>query len=485
MGKSKFGRVQIASGLIWSFGERIAAQLVSTLVTIVLARLLSPEHYGAISLVTVFITLSNVFVTSGFGSSIVQKKEATSEDYNTAFWQSLGISVILYILLFIIAPIISKFYDMPELKWVIRVMAIRLPIASLNTIQQAVVRREMKFKKFFLATLVGTVISGFVGIVCAYSGMGVWALVFQYLTNTCVDTIILSFVCGWNPKLEYSTDCAKQVFSFGWKVLATDLVFSVASNIRSLIVGKVFGPADLAFYDQGAKYPSLLVTNINSSITKVMLPAYSQNQDDLAQLKNMLRKSIQIGMFLLAPVLLGFMAVSESFVRVILTEKWLPCVPYMQMFCIVYLLRPLETSCQQVILGIGRSDITLRIMITINIVALTTVVVSVFCFKSVYMIAIGALLASIVSILCFIGVTGKLLKYTVREQFADVFESLFPAVLMSGFVYSVGSLSTLSALPTLFLQIVLGCITYVILTLLFRNRTLVYFIGLIKGRKRG
>ena len=477
--------VKVASGLFWSFGERICAQLVSTIVTIVLARLLSPDHYGAISLVTVFISICNVFVSSGFGSSIVQKRTVDSKDYNTAFWLSLSISGILYILLFIGAPLISQFYTMPELKWVIRVMALRLPIASINTIQQAFVRREMKFKKFFLATLAGTVISGFVGIGLAYAGAGVWALVFQYLTNTCIDTIVMCFVCGWNPRFQYSAQSAKEIFSFGWKVLATDLVSTAESNIRSLIVGKVFGPSDLAYYDQGMKYPGLLVNNINSSINKVMLPAYSQSQDNLIQLKNMLRKSIQIGMFLLAPVLLGFFAVSKAFVILLLTDKWIASVPFIQIFCVVYLLRPLETSCHQAVLGIGRSDVALKIMVVINSVALVTVLIAVFYFENVYMIALGSLLSSIVSVLCFIGATGKLLKYTVREQFADVFESLFPAVLMSGFVYFIGSLSKLSALPTLFLQIVLGCITYVILTLLFRNRTLIYFLGLIKGRKRG
>ena len=484
MEKKRVGNgVKVFSGLFWSFGERISAQLVSTVVTIVLARLLSPDHYGAISLVTVFISICNVFVSSGFGSSIVQKRTVDNKDYNTAFWLSFAIAGILYILLFFCAPLISQFYNMPELKWVVRVMALRLPIASLNTIQQAHVRREMKFKKFFFATLAGTLISGFVGIALAYAGVGVWALVFQYLTNTCIDTIVMCFICGWNPRFQYSSQSAKQIFSFGWKVLATDLVSTAESNIRSLIVGKIFGPSDLAYYDQGMKYPGLLVNNINSSINKVMLPAYSQSQDDLIKLKRMLRKSIQVGMFLLAPVLLGFFAVSKNFVVLLLTDKWIASVPFIQIFCIVYLLRPLETSCHQAVLGIGHSDVALKIMFIINTVALATVFIAVFYFKNVYMIALGSLLSSVVSVLCFIGATGKLLQYSVKEQFTDVFESLFPAMLMTGFVCFIGNISKFGTLFTLLLQIVTGGIIYLTLTVLFRNKTLLYFINLIKSRK--
>lgn len=475
----------IKGGLIWSFGERITAQLVSTVVTIVLARLLDPTHYGIISIVTVFISFCNVFVTSGMGSAIVQKKEVDERDYNTAFLISLTIAIVLYIALFLSAPYIAQFYGMKELKWVLRVMALRLPLASVNSIQQAHVQRAMQFKRFFIATLFGTVLSGFVGIALALKGFGVWALVAQYLTNTTVDTIVLIFVEKWIPKFQFSVEKAKSIYSFGWKVLATDLVYTAEEDIRSLIVGKVFGSADLAYYDQGKKYPSIIVNNLNSAINKVMLPAYSRSQDNLENLKKMLRKSIAVGIFILAPVLIGFAAVSDSFISVILTDKWMFCSPYIKIFCIIYLTRPLETACHQALLAIGRSDIVLRIMIAINVVALAAVFIAVFGFNSVFLIAVGSLISSFVSLACFMGYSNKLISYHFGEQIEDIAPALFSSVVMGGIVYLIG-LVNIDKVPLLFLQVVVGGIVYVLLAKLLKIQAFQYLLGSVKKMsKRG
>lgn len=204
----------IIGGLFWTFGERITAQLVTTIVTIILARLLEPEHYGIISIVTVFISFCNIFVSSGFGSAVVQKKDITELDFNTAFIISFTVSLVMYIVIYICAPYIAKFYQMSVLIPVIRVMGIRLIIASLNTIQHAYIQRKMQFKKFFFATLFGTIVSAFLGVILAYKNFGVWALVVQYLTNTIIDTIVLLFVCEWRPKIQFNFENAKKLFSF-------------------------------------------------------------------------------------------------------------------------------------------------------------------------------------------------------------------------------------------------------------------------------
>lgn len=473
----------IKGGLIWSFGERITAQLVSTIVTIVLARLLDPTHYGIISIVTVFITFCNVFVTSGMGSAIVQKKEVDDDDYDTAFFISLLIAVILYVVLFFAAPFIAEFYEMGELKWVLRIMAFRLPLASINSIQQAHVQRAMQFKRFFIATLFGTVLSGVVGIGCAVKGFGVWALVAQYLTNTTIDTIVLFWVEKWIPRFRFSSKKAKAIFSFGWKVLATDLVYTVEEDVRSLIVGKVFGSADLAYYDQGKKYPSILVNNLNSAINKVMLPAYSRSQDNLENLKKMLRKSIAVGIFVLAPVLIGFAAVSDSFISVILTEKWMFCSPYIKIFCFIYLTRPLETACHQALLAIGRSDIVLRIMIAINIVALAAVFIAVFGFKSVFLIAVGSLISSFVSLISFMMYSCKLIGYRLTEQIMDIGPALLCSLVMGIAVFVIGQCE-ISKLVLLIIQVVFGAAIYIVLAKIFKIGAFQYLIDMIGNKIR-
>lgn len=452
----------ISGGLFWTFGERIASQIVSTIITIVLARILLPEYYGMISIVTIFISLCDVFVISGMGTALVQKKTVDEEDYNTAFIISMSIAVLLYIILFFLAPTISKFYMMDALTLVIRVMALRLPLAAINCIQQAHVQRAMVFKRFFIATLSGTLMSGVVGLYLAMNGYGVWALVFQYLTNTTVNTIVLFFVEKWIPKLQFSLDKAKEIYSFGWKVLATELVYTLENNMCGLIIGKIFGAADLAFFDQGKKYPAILVNNINSAISKVMLPAYSRYQDDVNQLKNMLRKTIAVGGFLLTPILIGFAVISETFIKVVLTEKWMFCSPYIKIFCFMYLTRPLETACHQALLGMGKSDIVLRIMLIIHSIDFVLLLIAAFIFKSVFIIAVCALITTFVSLNCFMYYSNKIIGYKLKEQVQDICPVIFCSIAMGGVVSLIGLLLD-NLVMLLVIQITIGTLVYIAL----------------------
>lgn len=473
---------KVVGGLAWVFGERILAQLVSTVVTIILARLLTPEHYGMISIVTVFITFCNVFVTSGFGNALVQKKNADSLDFDTAFGLSFGLSWILYAGLFFAAPAIARFYEMPLLNPVLRIMGLRLPLASFNTIQQAHVQRSMNFKKFFLVTVGGTAISGVVGIIMAYAGFGVWALVAQYLSNTVFSTIFLFAVCTWRPHPRFSVESAKATWNFGWKVLATNLVATLESDIRSLIVGKVFGSADLAYYDQGRKYPSLLVTNISSSIDSVMLSAYSKEQDDRQKVLSMLRRSIRIGVYILAPILLGFAAVSEPFVKLLLTEKWLPAVPFMQVFCLTFITRPLESSSRQALLAIGKSGAVLVVSTAINVVALLGTLVAVFVFESVFAIALVTVATTLVSLIFYMSYSGHYLQYRFKMQLQDILPSILIGAVMYGAVRLTG-LIRMPVLPALLLQILVGAAVYVGCSVVFKLEPFRYLLGMLK-RKR-
>ncbi|MBR6165048.1 MAG: lipopolysaccharide biosynthesis protein [Clostridia bacterium] len=469
----------IKGGLIWSFGERITAQLVTTVVSIVLARLLDPEHYGIVAIVIIFINLCNVFVTSGFGNAIVQQQKASSIDFNTAFALSMTISLLLYFLLFLVSPLIERYYAMDDLAIVLRVMALRLPLAALNSIQQAYIQRQMAFKSFFIATLFGTVVSGIVGVLLAFHGYGVWALVAQYLTNTTVDTIALWFICGWKPRFQYSRTSAKRIVSFGWRLLASELVATLEGDIRTLIVGKVFGSSDLAYYEEGKKYPGLVVTNINAAISKVMLPAYSKQQENLLELKNTLRKTIRLGVYILAPVMVGFMVVSNGFVSIILTEKWILAVPYIRIFCICYFTRPLETSCRQAILGIGKSDIIFRIMLIVNIFALSTVIIAVFAFKSVFLIAIGSLLTTVLSVVCYGYYANRLLGYRIKEQIGDIAQTFMMCAFM-GICVKCVELIGCTTMMTLIIQILVGIFVYVLLSKTTKNDSFNYLLNIIK-----
>lgn len=473
----------IVSGLFWTYMERITAQVVSLLVSIVLARMLDPEHYGVISIVMIFITLCNAFVTGGFGNSLVQKKDSDDLDFNTMLITSVVCSVVLYLLLFFTAPLISSFYDMPLLTPVIRVLGLRVPVSGINSIQHAKVQKEMKFKKFFWATLFGTVLSAFVGIWMASKGFGVWALVGQYLTNTTVDTIVLFFTIRWNIRFEFSFDRAKRLLKYGWKVLVTSIVFTMEADIRSLIVGKVFGPADLAYYDQGKKYPNLIVTNLNSSISKVMFPVLSNAQDDLLRLKSLCRKAIRMGLFVIGPLLFGLIAIADTFVNVLLTEKWDSCVPFLRILTIVFLCRPFTTTCQQAINAIGRSDITLRIEIIINVFGLSAIAFAVFVIGNVIWIAWVTVITELLSVALYLYYSRVLIDYRFSEQLTDFIPTLFACALMGVIVYFVGFLP-INRIILLILQLLVGILSYLTITLYMKNPSLLSLLKFIKKKTK-
>lgn len=474
---------KLAGGLFWSYGERIMAQLVSLIVSIVLARLLDPENYGVISIVMIFITLCDAIVTGGFGNSIVQKKDADERDVNTMFICSVVTSLFLYIVLFLMAPCIADFYHMEIIRPILRVLGLRLLISGVNSIQRAWIQKRMLFKRFFISTSVGTIISAIVGISMAYMGTGAWALVGQYLTNSFIDTLVLAITNEWRPKLQFSFERAKQMLSYGWKVLLTTVVYTIEGELRSLIIGKKFGSADLAYYDQGKKFPNLLVSNINTSISNVMFPALSRCQDDQVRLKRMCRRAVKIGTYLLAPLLIGLIGVADTFVVVVLSEKWIPCIPYLRILTLVFLVRPFTTTCQQSILSVGRSDITLKIEVVVNIVAIGILFFAVFGMESVLWVAYGTLAVEAVSMGMFMYYENKIMGYTYKEQLQDLLPGICLAACMGILVDSLQNIP-MSDGSTLVFQIIAGAVFYITTSYLIQMDSFVYLVKMLADKSR-
>ncbi len=294
---------KIVSNLLWRFAERFGAQIISFIVSIVLARLVAPEDYGVIALINIFIVVLQVFVDSGMGNALIQRSRADDTDFSTVFFFNMATCILIYAALFAAAPWIARFYDDLSMIPVIRVVGLTLVVSGLKNVQQAYVCKNMLFKKFFFSTLGGTIASAVVGIYLAYQGAGVWALVAQHLTNLCMDTLILWFTVKWRPKLLFSWRRFKVLFSFGWKLLVSGLIDTVYTNLRSLIIGKKYSSTDLAFYNKGDQLPSLVVTNINTSIGSVLFPALAQEQDDPKALKEHVRRAIRVSSYLMWPMM--------------------------------------------------------------------------------------------------------------------------------------------------------------------------------------
>ena len=468
---------QVIYGLFWKFGERIVAQGVSFIVSLVLARMLMPSQYGIVSLVLVFINLANVFVTNGLGESLIQKKNSNQEDFSTMFFCSLIFSLILYFLLFISAPYISKFYNNSELTIVIRVLSLQVPLSAVKTIQQAYVSKHMIFKKFFFSTIGGTLVSGCVGIGMAFYGYGVWALVAQYLTNSLIDTLILFLTVDWHPSFQFNYNSAKVLTSYGWKLVLSQFINTLYGELRSLLIGKVYTPADLASYNKGNQFPSLLITNINSSISSVLFPAMSTSSNDILKLKELTRKSIKLSSYLLFPMLAGLMAVADPLIRVLLTDNWVSCVPFLQISCIYWMFQPSQTANVQAIKAAGRSDICLKLELIKKLVGVTLLLVSIKI--SVMAVVISNALFAGVSALINIIPNKKLIGYGIKEQIMDIIPSLFLSFVLFIASYSCLSLN-INNILVIILQVIVGVSVYLVGSYALKVDSFFYILEMIK-----
>lgn len=470
-------RNKVVSNLLWRFAERMAARLVAVIVEIILARLLAPEAYGTIALITVFTTILQVFVDSGLGNALVQKKDVNQTDFSTVFFTNIVFCLFLYSLVFIVAPIIASFYNDPELTPLIRVLSLTIVISGVKNVQQAYVSKHLLFKRFFFATLGGTVGAGVIGIYMAYSGFGVWALVTQMLFNTTVDTIILWFTVKWRPSFEFSFLRLKQLFSYGWKLLASTLLDTVYNDLRQLVIGKMYSPADLGHYNKAQQFPQLIVSNINTSINSVLFPTMSKVQDDKSAVKAMTRRSIQISTYIMAPLMMGLAFTAPVVIRIILTEKWLLAVPYLRIFCITYMFYPIHTSNLSAIKAMGRSDIYLKLEIIKKIVG-TILLVSTMWF-GVMAMAYSLLVNSICGQIINTWPNRKLLDYKYIDQLKDILPNIILAVFM-GLIVSTVSLLRLSDILTLTIQVVSGATIYISISYFLKIESFKYLCDIVK-----
>ena len=469
---------KVVSNLLWRFAERCGAQGVTFIVSIVLARLLDPSVYGTIALVTVFTTVMQVFVDSGMGSALIQKKDADDLDFSSVFYFNMAVCTFLYVIMFLTSPLIAGFYDMPELIPIIRVLSLILIISGVKNVQQAYVSRYLIFRKFFFSTLGGTVGAAIVGIAMAYCGFGVWALVAQMLFNALVDTVILWITVSWRPKRMFSFVRLKGLFSYGWKLLLSALLDTIFTDLRQLIIGKMYTSDDLAFYNQGDKFPKLIVTNINTSIDSVLLPTMSKEQNNLERVRTMTRRAIKVSTFIMMPFMVGLAVCAEPLVSLFLTDKWLPCVPFLRIFCFTYAFYPIHTANLNAIKAMGRSDLFLILEIVKKAVGLVAILTTMWI--SVRVMAYSLLVTSVLNQIINSYPNRKLLNYSYLSQVKDMLPQLLMSCGMGVVVYCVQFIGW-NSIFTLLVQVVLGIIVYVAGSKLFHIDSLDYLVEIVKG----
>lgn len=444
---------------------------MSFIISIVLARLLAPEVYGTVALVTVFTVILQVFVDSGLGKALVQKKDADQLDFSSVFYFNVATCILLYSVMFFLAPFIADFYNNPELVAVVRVISFTLVISGIKNIQQAYVAKHMLFKKFFFSTIGGITVSAVVGIVLAYQGFGVWALVAQSLTNQIVDTFVLWFTVKWRPGLMFSWQRMKGLYSYGWKLLLSALIDKVYIEIRQLIIGKMYSTSDLAFYNKGQQFPTIIVTNINSSIDSVLLPVMSKVQDDRNTVKLMTRRAISTSSYLIWPFMVGLAVCAEPLIRLLLTETWLPCVPYLRIFCFTMAFYPVHTANLNAIKAMGRSDLFLKLEIIKKTIGLFALLISMW--FGVFWMAASLPITTLLNSFINAYPNKKLMNYSYFEQIKDMLPAVAMSALMGLCVYLLQFIG-FSDIVTLFVQVFAGVILYVVFSVLFKIESFTY-----------
>lgn len=471
-------KAKIISSLLWSLMQRSGVQGIQLIITLILARILLPEDFGLVVIVTIFNTLAIIIVQSGFTTGLIQKKDIDHLDLSSIFYINVLSSIIMYVLLFNLAPFIAAFFNQPQLVLILRIISMSLFLSSFHSIQYVIVSRNLQFKDLFLASFLAHILSGSIGIVMAYSNFGVWALVVQQLTSYLLNPIFLYFKVRWRPQLTFSFSRVTSLFSYGWKLLVSSLINNLYSNLHSIIIGKIFNPAMIGFYNRGDQFPNIIVSNVNGSIQSVMLPTLSSYQDNPPRVKDMVRRTIVTSSFVIFPMMVGLIVIAEPLVKLVLTDKWLPTVPFLQIFCMVYAFWPLQTTNLQAINALGRSDIFLRLEILNTLFGIVVLIIT-FQF-GIYAMTFGLFISSIFASIIDSYPNSKLLDYSILEQFRDITPSMLISIVMGAVIYPI-SLLEMSSLTTLLTQIFLGIIIYLGLARAFKIECFNYLLTTLYG----
>ena len=419
---------RVTSAFGWKFFERISVQGTNFLVTLLLARLLTPSDYGTVSVVTIFIALATTFVQGGFNTALIQKKDVDGNDYLTILMFSEIVAAALYAVIFFAAPFISNIYHTSELSSLLRVMAIVLFPGAFNAVQVAYVTRDLRFKVLTISSFVSALLAAAVGIGLAVAGFGAWALVIQQLVNQTATCFVTYCIVRWIPKGRFSVQSLRRLLPFGAKVFASNFIIALFLDIRSLLIGQIYSSEALGFFNRGKQFPQAVMESVNGTIQTVLLPVYSKKQDSVSSVAKMVSKTVRISSLLLFPMMVGLAAVAEPLVSLLLTDKWLECVPYLQIFAIGYLFQAIQLAIIQAIKAIGDSGTPLKLEIIKKCVEVFFLIVTIR--QGVLIFASSLLICSVISHLLNMFAAKRILNYTVKQQLIDILPAtLFSAVM--------------------------------------------------------
>lgn len=457
-------------GVGWSAVDNVAGYVVTFVVGIILARLLSPADYGLLGLIGVFTAICGCFINAGFGSALIRKKDATEDDYNTVFIFNLGMSILLYCVMFLCAPLIAKFFERQELIALTRVSSLGLIIGALAMVQRTRLTKQIDFKTQTKITIISSIVRGIVGITTAFIGWGVWALVAQELVGNITSTCLLWFYNKWFPRISFSMTSFHELFGYGSKMLASNIIDTTWGQTYQMVIGKCYAPAVLGQYTRATMFSNILSSNVTGVVQRVSFPILSQIQNDRTRLKDGYRRIIRSTMLITFASMLMLAAVSKPMILVLIGEKWLPAATFLQIICFSGMLYPLHAINLNMLQVQGRSDLFLRLEIIKKIIGIIPLMMGIFI--SIYWMLIGSVFIGFISYYLNAYYSGPLLNYSIRDQIKDIMPcfliSLIAAILsyipvlvfdLSGFDFP-WSVAAYVILP---LQLIIGFVTIIML----------------------
>ena len=452
---------QALAGFVWQFLQKISSQLFGFIVTVILARLLLPDDYGVVALASMFNVLVGILISGSMDASLIQKKDADELDFNTVFWSSLGMSFIIYAVVFFGAPPFARIYGNEQIVPIMRVLALGMPIGVLSMVQNAVVSKELKFKKVFITSIFGQVVSAIVGICMAYKGYGPWALVAQSLLSSITNTAVMCFLVSWRPRWMFSVERFRGLFGFAWKKTAAGFIGTLCGQLKGYLIGYKYSMADLAYYNRGDGLPGMISTNISGSIKAVLFPALSRVNDDIEAVKRGVRRSMMISSYILMPMFLGLASISDKVVPLLYSDRWSPAIPFMQVACLTECVSILNSVNVQALFALGHSDDVLKLEIYKKPALLLTVGIAIFI--SPLAISVGMFIYAFYGLVFNAWPVRRRLNYALITQLNDVKQPTLLSIVMAVAVYGIGLLIH-NVYLSLVCQIAFGATFYIFIS---------------------
>lgn len=464
-------------GAFWTALEKISRQVIQFIIGIILARLLLPEEFGIVGMLAIFIAVAQTFSDSGLASALIQKKDCSDEDYSTVFYFNVIVALCLYAVIFFTAPLIAEFYHMPVLKDVARVVALSIIISSFTTVQNTRLTKGLRFKEQSFISMTSMLATGIVGLVFAFNGFGVWALVFQALAGQVCTSISIWIISKWMPKFVFSKESFRQLWGFGYKILVSSLINTIYTNIYTLVIGRSFSSTDVGYFNRGKQFAFLPVQIVQDMAIKVNYPILAKVQDDNERLLRAYRKLMSIPLYLLYPILIGLATMAPWLIPLLIGDKWIPCVPILQILCLGYMFTPLTHLNLNLLYVKGRTDLVLKLELIKKPIAFL-ILFSTIPLGLMWMIAGKALYEFVAfSFNCYY--TGKILGYGELKQLRVLLPIFINCAIMF-IVINIAMYPFESPEVKLCIGIPTGIISYIIYSIATKNNCLKEIIGIAK-----